>query len=150
MLEGEGFRIGPDAWALRLTYATFESRQRLSRHDRDREGQPVPAVRLNYTLLAPDGSTAWSGSEEHLWSAGGSKYLLPNSGKIVSVGAGGVVTASALNFQGQSAETAITAEVLDGIAALKRLSPKMPRILLKTEGGYQALPVQAEFSFAGR
>jgi hypothetical protein len=147
-LQQAGYVIGPDAWALRVRAARFETSQKLTRGPADKDGMPVPGARFTWELLTPAGSVAWSGTTEANWNYGNSKYKtgrkMEHVGPGFGPGTGDIVTTN-FDFQGRSADAAIWDEILETAAAGLGPPPALPRALLEANGQPVALPLQAEF-----
>jgi hypothetical protein len=138
-LQHAGFTVGPNGWTLKVTYTVIDAGWAF-----DTGGGAVPAVELHWELLEPDGSIAWTGTSIEAWNYNTSRY------KGETYMEDNINGYTEYNFYGQDFRAAIVDEILDAVSDVQtEWVPPTPRIVLKTDDGYTALPVEATFALPG-
>jgi hypothetical protein len=135
-LQHEGFTIGPNGWTLKVTHTVVDAGWGF-----DSGGGSVPAVEIHWALLEPDGSSAWTGTSIETWSYNSSRYRGETHMQDNINGY------TEYNFYGQDYREAIVDEILDVVSDVQtEWESPTPRIVLKTNDGYTALPMEASFA----
>jgi hypothetical protein len=138
-LAAQGFKIGRDGWVLRADHTTGTASTDLT-NLRGQRGISVATLNITWRLLDPEGKEAWKGTSGGKFDPFTSKYVVVGSRKteMAGGGLGGGSTEVRLDYQGKDAMTAQVEEILE-----KYWYPRVPTCLVRSEGGYVALPLAA-------
>jgi hypothetical protein len=144
-LHALGFKIGRDGWVLRADYTTGTASTNLSDF-RGQRGLSVATLEIQWRLLDPEGNEAWQGKGGGQFDPFRSKYVVVGSRRteMAPGGMGGGSTSVQLDYEGKDARTAQLEEILENTLFFGSALPGgMPTCLVKKEGGYTALPLEA-------
>jgi hypothetical protein len=152
IMRDRGATIGPGGWVLKLTYTITDSKDKSVEFKGVLAGMKMPEMNYTWSLMAPDGATAWSKSNTMKWGymgskyAGGTKavgpYMGPNAPNIRE---------TSLDFKGRDPRTAIEEELHEQLAGIATaFPPEVPRAILKGSGGFVTLPITSEYKVPGK
>jgi hypothetical protein len=152
IMRDRGATIGPGGWVLRLTYTVTESKDKSVEFKGALAGMKMPEMNYTWSLVAPDGSTAWSKANSMKWGFMGSKY----AGRTK---AGGPyfgpnmpsIRETELDFKGRDPRAAIEEELHEQLAGIATaFPPDVPRAVVKGSDGLVPLPLAAEYRTPGK
>jgi hypothetical protein len=152
IMRDRGATIGPDGWLLRLTYTIADSKDTSVKFTGVLAGMKMPEMNYTWSLVTPDGATAWSKTNSMRWGYMGSKY----SGRTKSVGPSFGPNApnireTELDFKGRDPHAAIEEELHEQLAGIgATFPPEVPRAILKSSAGFVPLPLTAEYRAPGK
>jgi hypothetical protein len=137
---------------LKLTYTIAESKDKSVEFKGALAGMKMPEMNYTWSLLAPDGTSAWSKANSMKWGfmgskyAGGTKAVGPYFGPNVPN-----IRETQLDFKGRDPKTAIEEELHEQLAGIATVfPPEVPRAMLKGNGGLVSLPLTAEYKAPGK
>jgi hypothetical protein len=152
IMRDRGATIGPGGWVLKLTYAVTDSKDTSVKFTGALAGMKMPEMNYTWSLMAPDGATAWSKSNTMKWGfmgskyAGGTKAAGPYMGPMAPS-----IRETSLDFKGRDPHTAIEEELHEQLAGIATaFPPEVPRAVLKGSTGFVLLPLTAEYAVPGK
>ena len=146
-LQERGYRIGPDGWALRVSYAVKDSASTL---DFSGTTVPIPMVSYDWKLVTAAGAVLWEGTSGGYFQGRNSKYFLNPTGRGLGVIPADDVPAaqqySVENylFPDGDMRTAVVEEILAAERDYGPILDKLPPAVLVVDGRPLSLPREVE------